>query len=415
LLFNTFSGFSLIRYPVKFLFLSTFIIAVLSAYGFDALREYKGKPNWFYSLILILGAAMLAFSLAGYLAPDWFYKITRPLFAEEIRAGFEPQLRLMSMRNIVNLGISGMFFLIAGAILLFTGKKEKILILFLPFLLLDIYLANYDLNFSMNSKDFQVESPNINLLMKDKGEFRVLASPELLKRQEYETSDESLDYRSALISIRDRVAANQNILYKIESAQIYESIHGADQETILNNLYAVNNARGLPLLDLLNIKYLLTAHPFINPAFRLLSKRDELIKSGSIFLYQNQNVRPRRFEISSYEVFADRKKLLAHMFSGGYDPKKKLLFEEEPEKCDRFLFVSESFYPGWRAFVDGREAKIYRANYMFRAVPLPSGAHTVKFVYDPVSLKAGALVSLITILGLIGFALYPVMRENKRS
>jgi len=415
LLFNFLPGFSQIRFPAKFLFLTAFLLSVLSAYGYDALREYNnGKIKWPF----ILGAVLILFSLAGYLMPEWFYSFFRPLFGEEIKAGFEPQMHAMNMRNIVNFGISGVFLVLSGMVLYFSGKsakKENIMIFFLPLILFDIYLANFNLNLSINASDFQVESPNINLLIKDKEKFRVMSSPELIKRSVYETSDESIDYRSALISIRDRVSTNQNMLYKIESAQAYESIHGADQEALLCRIYAINDYRGLLILDMLNVKYLLTPYPFFAPGYRLLSRRDELIREGSIFLYQNMNVMPRQYEVSSFKIFKDRKMLFDYMFSDKFNFRKAILLEEEPEKCDRFLFVSESFYPGWRAYVDGKEAKIYRANYMFRAVPLSAGPHDVKFIYDPVSVKAGALISCATLLGLITFALYPKMKENKRS
>jgi hypothetical protein len=70
--------------------------------------------------------------------------------------------------------------------------------------------------------------------------------------------------------------------------------------------------------------------------------------------------------------------------------------------------LSDTYYPGWKAFVDGKRTKIYRANYTFRALPLSAGTHRVEFVYDPLSFKLGAL---FTILGIIG--LYFREREKR--
>jgi uncharacterized membrane protein YfhO len=63
--------------------------------------------------------------------------------------------------------------------------------------------------------------------------------------------------------------------------------------------------------------------------------------------------------------------------------------------------MSDTYYPGWRVFVDGVEERIYCANLGFRAVFLTKGAHEVKFVYKPKVFKIGLIISLITILLLI--------------
>ncbi|OPY71289.1 MAG: Bacterial membrane protein YfhO [Syntrophorhabdus sp. PtaU1.Bin002] len=64
---------------------------------------------------------------------------------------------------------------------------------------------------------------------------------------------------------------------------------------------------------------------------------------------------------------------------------------------DGFLYVSDTFYPGWKAYVDGKETKIYRANLAFRAVPAPKGNHTVSFRYIPLSFYSGLILTIIGI------------------
>jgi hypothetical protein len=65
------------------------------------------------------------------------------------------------------------------------------------------------------------------------------------------------------------------------------------------------------------------------------------------------------------------------------------------------LLMTDTFYPGWRAFVDGNEVDVIKANYSFRAIVLPANASHVNFVYDPISYRLGSWLSLVTILGLI--------------
>ncbi|MBI2887610.1 MAG: YfhO family protein [Chloroflexi bacterium] len=76
-----------------------------------------------------------------------------------------------------------------------------------------------------------------------------------------------------------------------------------------------------------------------------------------------------------------------------------------------YLVLTDADFPGWRAWVNGVEAEILRANYLFRAVPLPAGAHQVEFRYVPESLARGWTVSLWTGLGLLAvLAAWPVLR-----
>src|SRR4030042_3626260 len=74
-----------------------------------------------------------------------------------------------------------------------------------------------------------------------------------------------------------------------------------------------------------------------------------------------------------------------------------LLVAESTENT--ILVLSDTYFPGWRVFVDGKEEKIYRADYNLRAVLLGAGTHQVKFIYHPLSFKLGAI---ITFLGIIG-------------
>jgi hypothetical protein len=64
------------------------------------------------------------------------------------------------------------------------------------------------------------------------------------------------------------------------------------------------------------------------------------------------------------------------------------------------LVLSENHYPGWRATVDEKSVDVIRVNYNQRGVAVPAGKHRVEFVYQPKSVLAGLIVSLLT-LGLL--------------
>jgi hypothetical protein len=58
-----------------------------------------------------------------------------------------------------------------------------------------------------------------------------------------------------------------------------------------------------------------------------------------------------------------------------------------------WLFLAESWYPGWRAKIDGQTVEILRADYMFKAVEVPAGNHVVELHYSPTSFKVGMFVT----------------------
>ena len=66
-----------------------------------------------------------------------------------------------------------------------------------------------------------------------------------------------------------------------------------------------------------------------------------------------------------------------------------------------FLLLSELFYPGWRAWVDGQEAPILRADYLLRAIPLTAGEHRVRLELAPDTLRLGGAITLATLLTLL--------------
>jgi len=62
-------------------------------------------------------------------------------------------------------------------------------------------------------------------------------------------------------------------------------------------------------------------------------------------------------------------------------------------KCAGLLVLADTYFPGWKAWVDGKPAHIYNAYGAIRAVAVPEGTHTVTFRYRPTSIFAGATMS----------------------
>lgn len=139
-------------------------------------------------------------------------------------------------------------------------------------------------------------------------------------------------------------------------------------------------------------------------------KRYELIyKDDKFELYRNTLAMPRASLFYNFEVIVDSKDILTRFYSEKFDFRKTLLLEENPDvllktgtgsadivqytpnkitihaqtTVPALLFLSDNFYPGWKVAVNGKEEKLYRANYSFRVVIVDSGESTVEFSYSP--------------------------------
>ena len=70
--------------------------------------------------------------------------------------------------------------------------------------------------------------------------------------------------------------------------------------------------------------------------------------------------------------------------------------------CPAMIVVSDTYFPGWRAYVDGVPAQIYSVNAAMRGILAPAGIHSVTMRYRPMAVYEGAA---LTFLGILGAAL----------
>lgn len=95
-----------------------------------------------------------------------------------------------------------------------------------------------------------------------------------------------------------------------------------------------------------------------------------------------------------------------------YSPERLLIAVTTPENA--ILSLAQVDYPGWKAMVDGLQVELVRAYGGLSALFLPAGAHTVELIYDPVTFKVGAVVSILTWLTLIATSVLLVVRSLRR-
>ncbi len=84
-------------------------------------------------------------------------------------------------------------------------------------------------------------------------------------------------------------------------------------------------------------------------------------------------------------------------------------------KQPSIVFFSEIWYPAWKAYIDGKPTKIYRANYCFRAVAVPAGNHNIEMKYESDTFFAGMYISVITVLLSIITFIICLIAERKKE
>lgn len=175
------------------------------------------------------------------------------------------------------------------------------------------------------------------------------------------------------------------------------------------------------LLRLFNVRYVISAPPVISPDLVLAAETAEGAR-----IYRLKEPLPRAFVVGSVVRAESEEKAIELLRSPSFDPQEKALIHDEPVVLPPdaapsrdvvvtgrsnttislrailarpgLLVLSEGYYPGWKAKVDGVDAPIIRANLMMRAVALPAGEHDVKFEFHSRTITAGWIVSLFGIM-----------------
>ena len=131
------------------------------------------------------------------------------------------------------------------------------------------------------------------------------------------------------------------------------------------------------LLDILGVRYLAVE----GDDRKIVSKFDGFIKvfeQGKVAIFKNETAFDRAFfssdwqEINKDDVFRDGKIEIT-----SYTPSIVQMKTNSPEA--KFLILTDNYYSGWKAKVDGQKAEIFKASSTFRAVEIGSG--TPKFYY----------------------------------
>lgn len=201
-----------------------------------------------------------------------------------------------------------------------------------------------------------------------------------------------------------------------------------------------------PLLDLLATRYLLIdletvgASAGVELAQRLGPEMMLLRQDDGVAVFENRHAMPRAFFVRATRTVDPPAELLAQLARApdlrdealiegpaddhaGVDPRATGEVDIVADRSEEvvlhvratgpgYVVLSDQYYPGWEATVNGTVVPIRRANFAFRLVPVGAGSSTVLFRYRPASFYWGAGLSTATIAAL---GIYAAARRRHRA
>lgn len=418
-----------IRYPVKFLFVPFLFIAISAGLGLDSLKEGlkaadKRTSGAIWVILAFATAAALALGGLDYFEPGISgYLITK---------GFDYPEYNKATINIFN-AKRVLFFFIVTAGALYAGMKTRsghlAAVLLISILGIDLFFAHNGYYFETPAKEYHDKGPVLDFLAKDtSGLFRVYTTPRTAKQGTITLSNEKKSGSSGFDIEKEKISG-YSLEHKVFDTGGVEVMKRADYSSIQELLATQAGPDATNILKMLNVKYLISIPEIGSKEWKRIDFRGWSSGDEAFKIYENQDFLPRHYMVYDYNVIKKPDEFVSNLLNRGFDPGSAVLLEEDPEVLksetpgkfsvepisyrnnsseikvntdkDGILVASESFFPGWKAFVDGKEAKLLKADLVLRAVALKAGEHTVRFEYFPASFKIGAAISAATVAFII--------------
>ena len=441
LLYYGVPGVGQLHTPFRWVFPFTFSIAILAGLGADSLA--RGRRGGLVEAIrygaLAAGGGLLL-ALAGILLwpqrpAAWAQVLVER--SDLAQRAFTDGAMFLSYQFPHFLKLGGAI-VAAGLILTLRKRGWRIrgVPLWKPLLVLtaavELLVLGIGFNPAADPDLYDFVPPSIRFLQEDRGVFRITS---------YNADGEQT------------FQANAGMFYDISDVRGYDSIIPKQYaeymglietqgELIYNRIAPVYQASSLDsrLLDLANVKYILSTRDIPNDGYRLVYDKE-------IRIYENLDHLPRAFLVPRGEVI--RNDDLRSRTLRSFEPTELVILEEAPSeanhllgedapsvevpgqvevtsygindvhllvdsRADAFLVLADSFFPGWKAYIapPGEkevEVRIYRADGNFRAIYVPAGQHQVHFKYTPMSFKLGlyfSFLAAVTIMLLFGLNLW---------
>ena len=386
--------FSKFRIPSMIFILLAISIPYLAAIGLDKLitnektQIVKKKILWVFGgfigltfIFLIFGESILSFSS---LSDNRF----NPAILSQVK---DIRKELFNKGIMLALVLSGSTFGLCWLFLKGEVNKKIFSTLIVLFSIGDLWVVNNEFLFLKKPEKINLyfrETPLINYLKNDNSHFRIFPVDEL--------------------------NSNKYGYWGIQSIGGYRAVKLRHFQDLMD----AGGFRRPQILNMLNVKYVLTEKKLNSPLFSPVINYNGL--------YKNRAVLPRTWFVNNIDNVTDQKTSLQSVLSQSFDPEKAAVITnysgpEIPESstgtakietlseneivitastsAGGLLILSEIYYkPGWKCKIDGILTDIFQTNHVLRSIFVPKGTHSIKFFYDKSSWYITRLISRISFL-----------------
>lgn len=434
LFYYLFPYFDKFRVPQMILILFQFNVVIFAAFGLDYLvsMEKKNLPKWFFGLSGIAALSLVVLTLGGS-GLESFVKSYFPLprvqdmnTAQAINAlRWDIWYRDAWLSTMMLVGVSGLVWL------WFNNRIHQNVFAGLIIALAVIDIGQVDLKIVQPKRDSGRASQLISTATLD----RYFKKDQIIKFLKADSSTFRI-YPAGYLFGESRFTA-----FRLESVGGY---HPAKLKVYNDFLKNTRNAGLLPVLRMMNVKYVIAPQPINHPDLKLVQSGS--LKTGRgqlpVTVYELQNTLPRAWFVDKVKTISNIDIIWQTINQSSFTPGKvAYLLESLPEggsigpgkvedikrgvhtitirtqsEQDGFLVLSEVYYPlRWSAFIDGEPVHVFQTNGVLQGVMVPSGEHKLEFVYDRSSFRLGLSISLASFSGSIVLILVSYYLRRKKQ
>jgi len=383
-------GFGRVRNQERIIFLFSFSLAILAGYGATLLvrpipRGLRHSLQSFYQTLKRLGLAGLA--LTAFFYYGWLQSVQ-----EEADPNF---FAATLQHHVFNLLLFGGVLLLLALRLRRGASRRWLMALCIGIIVFNLFTINWQFNIQDATEE---------------DHFPQMGTTDYF-REELVTGEPFRVSTAGLLP----GAGNAGIIYELYDVAGNSPLHLASLEKFEAQ---VNERRRWQLL---NVAYVFDRRDLDSEDLEFT-----YVKRG-VRTYRVRDAWPHAWAVHGAVVAAGDEETWAILNAPDFDPARRVVLPHEPgialpgedttgsrvdiveytptrlslqaDMVDNGLLVlSDVYYPGWQARVDGQSAPIYRADYLLRAVPVEAGQHRVEVYYDPLLFKVGLAITILTLL-----------------